>query len=217
MADVTLVAEIGRKTGSSESRRLRHAGRIPAVVYGHGMDPLVVSVEARAFRHAMSGHGLNQVLSLDVEGTKHIVLARQLQRHPVRRTVSHVDFQVVRRDEVVQVSVPLVLTGDTSQVTRAGGVIEHVLTSLSVHTKLGSIPEQIEVDASSLTIGDVLRGRDLKLPAGVSSDIDPDEAVVIAAGSTVAAEVAEDAAAEAGEAGGPSEATTEAAPGDAEK
>jgi large subunit ribosomal protein L25 len=215
MADVTLVAEIGRKTGSSESRRLRHAGRIPAVVYGHGMDPLVVSIEAREFRHAMSGHGLNQVLSLEVEGTKHIVLARQLQRHPVRRTVSHVDFQVVRRDEVVQVNVPLVLDGDASQVTRAGGVIEHVLTSLSVHTQLGSIPEEIAVDVSGLSIGDVVRVRDLKLPAGVSADVDAEEAVVIAAGSTVAADVAEDEAAAEG-AGAEVEATTEGAAGEAE-
>ncbi|HET9058280.1 MAG TPA: 50S ribosomal protein L25 [Acidimicrobiales bacterium] len=215
MADVTLVAEIGRKTGSGESRRLRHAGRIPAVVYGHGMEPLVVSIEAREFRHAMSGHGLNQVLSLEVEGTKHIVLARQLQRHPVRRTVSHVDFQVVRRDEVVQVNVPLVLDGDASKVTRAGGVIEHVLTSLSVHTQLGSIPEEIAVDVSGLSIGDVVRVRDLKLPAGVSADVDADEAVVIAAGSTVAADVAEDEAAAEG-AGTEVEATTEGASGEAE-
>lgn len=202
MAEVTLVAEVGRKTGSSESRRLRHTGRIPAVLYGHGMEPLALSVESREFRHAMTGHGLNQVITLEVEGTRHMVLARQLQRHPVRRTISHVDFQVVRGDEVVQVNVPLVLNGETSDVTRGGGMVEHVLTSLSVHTRPGSIPEEISVNVSSLTVGDVLRVRDLRLPAGVSTDVDPDEPVVIAAAATVApgAEVAgEGASAEAAE------------------
>ena len=138
MAEVKLVAELGRTKGSSASRRLRTAGRVPGVVYGHGMAPLSLSVVARDLRSALSVHGLNQVLTLEVDGTAHLVLARQLQRHPVRHTVSHVDFQVVRRDEIVSAEVPIVLIGTAIKVERERGVLEHVLTSLSVR----STPEQ---------------------------------------------------------------------------
>src|SRR5579862_8489719 len=106
MPEVTLSAELGRTTGSKASRRLRHSGRVPAVVYGHGMAPLSISVGARDLRGALSVHGINQVLTLELDGATHLVLARQLQRHPVRRTVAHVDFQVVRRDEIVSAEVP---------------------------------------------------------------------------------------------------------------
>ncbi len=195
MAEVTLTAEAGRTIGSGASRRMRHTGRIPGVVYGHGMAPLPVSVNARDLRHALSIHGLNQVLTLDVSGSKHLVLARQLQRHPVRHTVAHVDFQVVRRDEIVSASVPVVLVGDAVTIARAGGLIEHVLTSLSVRATPEHIPTEISVDISELSVGDAVRVSDLKLPRGVTTDLDPDEVVVIAAASTTAAQAEADEAA----------------------
>src|ERR1700678_2432161 len=99
MAEITLVAEPGRLTGSSESRRLRASGRIPGVLYGHGGEGTSVSVDGREFRQALSGGaGLNQLLSLQVGSETHLAMARSLQRHPVRHTVIHVDFQIVRRD-----------------------------------------------------------------------------------------------------------------------
>jgi large subunit ribosomal protein L25 len=201
MAEVKLVAEPGRTTGSSASRRLRHAGRIPAVVYGHGMEPLTISVVGRDLRTVLSVGGLNQVLTLDVDGSTHLVLARQLQRHPVRHTVSHVDFQVVRRDEIVSAEVPVVLIGTATQVERERGLLEHTLTSLSVRSTPEQIPQEIEVDVSELEIGGALRVRDLVLPRGVTTDVDPEEPVVIAAASTVAATLAaEEGAAEGAEA-----------------
>jgi large subunit ribosomal protein L25 len=196
MADVKLMAELGRTKGSSASRRLRHEGRVPAVVYGHGMEPLSVSVGARDLRHALSLHGLNQVLTLDVDGSSHLVLARQLQRHPVRHTLSHVDFQVVRRDEIVSAEVPVVVVGTATLVERERGVLEHPLSSLSVRSTPEQIPQEITVDVSDLEVGGAIRVRDLVLPEGVTTDLDPEEPVVIAAASTVAAEVA---AEEAGE------------------
>ena len=217
MAEVKLVAELGRPTGSSSSRRLRHAGRVPAVVYGHGMKPLPVSVGARDLRAALTVHGLNQVLTLDVDGSTHLVLARQLQRHPVRHTLAHVDFQVVRRDEIVTAEVPLVLVGTATQVERERGLLEQTLTSLSIRSTPEQIPQEIPVDVSELEIGGALRVRDLVLPRGVTTDLDPEEPVVIAAASTVAAVLAaEEAAAEeaaeaAGEAGGAAEGTSAAA------
>ncbi len=207
MAEVKLIAELGRTTGSSASRRLRHEGRVPAVVYGHGMKPLAVSVGARDLRAALSVHGLNQVLTLDVDGSSHLVLARQLQRHPVRHTLSHVDFQVVRRDEIVSAEVPLVLVGTATQVERERGLLEHTLTTLTVRSTPEQIPQEIGVDVSELEIGGALRVRDLVLPRGVTTEVDPEEPVVIAAASTVAAALAAEEAA-AGEA---AEAATEAA------
>jgi len=206
MAEVRLAAELGRTTGSSASRRLRHTGRVPAVVYGHGMKPLSVSVGARDLRTALSVHGLNQVLTLDVSGTDHLVLARQLQRHPVRHTLAHVDFQVVRRDEVVTAEVPVVIVGTAVQVERERGVLEHPLSSLSIRSTPEQIPQEITVDVSDLEVGGALRVRDLVLPPGVTTDVDPDEPVVIAAASTVAAEVAAEEAAEAAEVGEAAEA-----------
>lgn len=198
MAETTLVAELGRAAGSAVSRRLRRTGRVPAVVYGHGMEPLSVSVGARDLR-AVLVHGSNQVLTLDVGGDKHMVLARQLQRHPVRHTLSHVDFQVVRSDEVVAAEVPIVLKGTATEVEMAHGVLEHVLSTLTVHTTPDRIPAEIQADVSSLQIGDALRVRDLELPEGVTTDLDPDEAVVAA----VVTRAAEVAVAEAAEGEGP--------------
>jgi large subunit ribosomal protein L25 len=192
MAEVTLVAEEGRAKGSAASRRLRHAGRVPAVVYGHGMEPLAISVGARDLRAALV-HGNNQVVTLKVGKDTHTVLARQLQRHPVRHTVAHVDFQVVRRDEVVSAEVPISLTGTATQVEMARGVLEHTLSSLTVRTTPAKIPTEIQVDVSDLDIGGSVRVRDLVLPEGVTTDADPDETVVIAV-VTRAAEAAAPAA-----------------------
>jgi large subunit ribosomal protein L25 len=208
MAEITLVAEAGRRTGSRESRRLRAEGRIPGVVYGHGSEPLPVSVDGRSLRAALTTEaGLNALLALQLDGQTHLTLAREIQRHPVRNTVVHVDFQIVRRDEVVSAEVPVILVGEATAVEQRDGVVEHQLTSLTVHATPDRIPNQIEVDISGLQIGEAIRVGDLPLPEGVATDVDPDEAVVLAQGSGVAAEMeaieeAEaEAAAPAGEAG----------------
>jgi large subunit ribosomal protein L25 len=200
MAEITLVAEAGRTTGSPESRRLRTAGRIPAVIYGHGIDAESVSVDGRDLRHALSGDaGVNQLLNLEVGGTKHLALARVLQRHPVRGTVVHVDFQVVSRNEVISADVPIVLVGEAKAVESERGVIDHPLQSLTITATPGTIPNSIQIDISKLTIGDTIRVSDLDLPRGVTTDVDPDEAVVVAASSSVSAEAEELEAEEAAE------------------
>jgi large subunit ribosomal protein L25 len=181
MAEITLVAEPGRITGSASSRRLRHEGRIPAVVYGHGVDGISVSVDGRELRHALSGEvGLNQLLNLKIGKDSQLALARSIQRHPVRHTVLHVDFQIVRRDEIISAEVPIVLSGEAHQVEQEKGIVEQPLTSLTVHATPAAIPPKIEVDISALTIGDSIRVGDLKLPSGVTTDVSPDEVIVIA-------------------------------------
>jgi len=181
MPDITLVAESGRSAGSRSSRRLRASGRIPGVIYGHGTEPIPVSVDARELRSALSGDaGLNALLSLDVNGTTHLALARELQRDPVRNTLDHVDFLIVRRDEVLAADVPITLAGEPGDF--AGGVVEQVLNALTVSSTPDKIPHGIEVDITALKVGDTIRVSDLTLPSGVTTDVDPEEPVVIGQG-----------------------------------
>lgn len=203
MAEITLVAEPGRVTGTRESRRLRAGGRIPAVVYGHGIDGISVSIDGRDLRHALSGEsGTNQLLELHVGSEKHLALARVLQRHPVRHTVTHVDFQVVGRDEVVSADVPIVLVGEAKAVEQEKGLVEQPLVALTVRATPARIPNSIEVDISGLTVGTTVRVGDLPLPAGVTTDVSEDEPVVVGSMSRAVIET-EDAEAEAEAAAGP--------------
>jgi large subunit ribosomal protein L25 len=197
MAEVKLVAEAGRRCGSRESRRLRAAGRVPGVVYGHGVQGLAVSVDGRELRHALSGGvGTNQLLELQVGSENHLAMAKVIQRHPVRHTVVHVDFLIVRRDEVVTADVPVVVVGEAKEVEREQGLVEQQLATLTVRATPGRIPSHLEVDVSGLRVGDSIRVADLDLPPGVSTELPPDEVVVIASLSRAAA-VLEQAEAEA--------------------
>jgi large subunit ribosomal protein L25 len=169
------------------------------VVYGHGIDAISVSVDGRELRHALSGEaGLNQLLNLRIGSDRHLALARVLQRHPVRHSVLHVDFQIVRRDEVISADVPLNLIGEATAVERERGIIEHQLTTLTVKATPAHIPTGIDVDVSHLNIGDAIRVGDLPLPSGVTTDVHPEEIVVLASIPRAAVEaVAEEEAAEA--------------------
>ncbi len=190
MEEVTLTADSGRTTGSAAARRLRTAGKVPAVLYGHGVEPQALAVEARALRAAI-GHeaGLNALLALDVGGESHLAMARQVQRHPVRGTVDHVDFVIVRRDEIVAAEVPVRLVGEAEEVHRADGLVEQVLFALTVHARPADIPNAVEVDISGLSIGEAVRVGEITLPEGVTTDVDPEEPLVMAQASKVAADV----------------------------
>jgi large subunit ribosomal protein L25 len=213
MEEVSLVADVGRVKGSSESRRLRLAGKVPGVLYGHGIDPIDVAVGSRELRAALTSEsGLNALISLDVDGKNHLAMARQLQRHPVRRTIDHVDFVIVRRDEVVSVEVPIHLVGEALDVERADGMVEQSLHSLVVEAKPGDIPNAIEVDISDLSIGDAIRVSDLKLPAGATTEVDPEEIVVAGQATRMAVETeAEEEAAAAAAADAAEEGAADAA------
>jgi len=214
MAEISLVADVGRVKGSAEARRLRTTGKVPGILYGHGVDPLPLAVGSRELRAALTSEaGLNALISLDVDGSRHLAMARQLQRHPVRRSIDHVDFVIVRRDEIVSAEVPVHLVGEAQEVERADGLVEQQLFSLVVHATPGDIPHGIEVDISSLSIGEAIRVGDLKLPTGVTTEVDPEETVVAGQASHTAAE-AEEAAPEVGAAEEPAgDADAEAAEG----
>ncbi|MBW8826148.1 MAG: 50S ribosomal protein L25 [Acidobacteria bacterium] len=190
MPEVTLVAESGRPAGTSSSKRLRLEGRVPGVVYGHGIDPLPVSVDRKGLRAVLhTDAGQNALINLEVGGgTSHLTIVKELQRHPVRNDVVHVDFIVVSRDEVVTVDVPIMLIGEAKQVLANDGTVDQSMHSLTIHAKPGNIPNEIEIDVSELAIGDSVRVGDLKLPAGVTTDVDGEEPVVVAQVSAVAVE-----------------------------
>jgi large subunit ribosomal protein L25 len=145
------------------------------------MEPIPVSIGARDLRAALTTEsGLNALLSLKIGETTHLAIAKVLQRHPVRQTVTHVDFQVVRRDEIVTADVRIALIGDSEAVHRAEGTIDQEMLSLQIKARPGDVPVVLELDVSSLEIGDSLRVSDLTLPEGVTTEVDPEAAVAIA-------------------------------------
>ncbi|MGH9093524.1 MAG: 50S ribosomal protein L25 [Acidimicrobiales bacterium] len=179
MPEIILHAEVGRTIGSRPARRLRRDGWIPGVVYGHGTDPVPVAVVGRDLRTALSGDsGSNTLLSLQAGDRTFLTLAREMQRHPVRGTVTHVDFQIVRRDEIIAADVPVTLVGEALEVHHGDGLVDQQLFTLPVRAKPADIPSGLELDVSSLTIGGALRVADLELPAGVTTDLEDDVPIV---------------------------------------
>jgi large subunit ribosomal protein L25 len=200
MADIVLAAQAGRSTGSSASRRLRATGKVPAVVYGRGTEPRAVSVEWRDLRGALTtDQGVNALLTLDLDGRKTQAIVKELQRHPVRRDVIHVDFLEVDPDKPVDTEVTIVLEGEPEKVTREQGVVEQVLNAIVVTGKPADIPGHIAVDVSDLEIGQTITVAELDLPAGLVTDVDPEETVATAKITSLA--LAEEEEGEEGEEG----------------
>ena len=182
MAEITLQAETGRTTGSRSSGRLRASGKVPATVYGLDKDPQSVAVQWRELRAALvTEAGFNALIDLHVDGAKgDLVIVKEFQRHPVRRDVLHVDFLRVDADVAITVEVPIVLHGEAHDVTSNDGQVDHVLYNLAIAAKPADIPNEIAVDISGLQIGDSIRVGDLQLPSGVTTEVDPEDAIVTA-------------------------------------
>lgn len=180
MPEIVLEAQLGRPSGTRVARRLRRDGFVPATIYGHGTEPISVAVGARDLRSALSGAaGGNALLSLRAGTKTYLTLARELQRHPVKGSVVHVDFVIVRRDEVISAEVPINLVGEPIEVHHGDGMVEQQLFTLPVRALPTAIPNFVELDISGLTIGASLRVADLPLPDGVTADTDADTAIVI--------------------------------------
>lgn len=188
----TLIAEAGRPTGSSASRRLRAADRIPGVLYGHGMEPVTLSVARRDLRIALSGPaGQNTILSLNVGGTSYNAIVKELQRHPVRRNVSHVDFVQINLSEEITVHVPVHLTGTAKEVLSAGGIVDPAVDSIEVRATPANLPNEVLIDISDLHPDSVIRLSEIPLPSGVVALGDPDMPVVTVLMSRAATEAAQ--------------------------
>lgn len=183
----TLKAQPRREQGKSATRKMRAAGRIPAVVYGHGDETRMLSVDAHELELLFKRvHYENTIIEVDIEGEGGPVktLVREVQAHPVRMEVLHVDFQQVHAGEAITVGVPVRLLG-TAQGVRAGGVLMHTITDLSVRCMPDAIPEFIDVDIEALQIGESVHVRDVKLPQGVEAQIDGDLSICSIAPPTV--------------------------------
>ena len=181
MAEITLKATTGRELGSGPSKRIRAEGNVPGVVYGLDADPIPVTVEWKPLREALTTDaGLNALIDLDIDGDIALTIVKELQRHPIRGNVLHIDFLRVSADAEITVDVPIVLDGEAKAVASAGGTVDQLLYALSINAKPADIPNEITVDVTDLEIGASILVGDLKLPAGVSTDVDAEESVVAA-------------------------------------
>ncbi len=204
MSNTKLVAQPRNAAGSAAARRLRAEGHIPGVLYGHGMTPLSVTVERRDLRLALSGPaGANTVLALEVSGKSYPAVIKDLQRHPIKRTVSHIDFQQVDMNEEITVHVPLHITGEAKAVLAEGGLVDASVDTIEVICTPNNMPNEFTIDISEMQPHDVIRLSDLKLPKGVTASGDPDMPIVTvlttAAGTAEAADAGGEAAVEASE------------------
>jgi len=177
-ADNTLIAEPRSVVGSRPAGRLRREGKVPAVMYGLDTETANVTVPSRKLNHILAGEsGANTLITLELDGEEHLALARQIQRHPTRGDLLHVDFIRVRRDVAVAAEIPVHLAGEPEGV-RDGGILEQLVFTLSIEAKPEDIPPSVEADVSALEIGDQLRIADLRLPPGVAVQQEADELVV---------------------------------------
>ena len=178
MATATLTAESRSETGKGAARKLRAAGRVPAVIYGHRREPQGLSLDARTLGLTLERVSASSVFELALGGTTVRALIREVQRHPVSRALVHVDFQELVAGERVTMRVPLAFVGTAEGVRNQGGLLEEVTRELEISADPANIPDRIDVDVSALTIGHPLHVRDLAVPQGVTVLTDAGATVV---------------------------------------
>jgi len=161
---IKLAATNRTRLGKGASRQARRDGKVPAVVYGHGAEPRHLLLDEHATRMALRGNE-NALIELSVEGQPLLVLTKEVQRHPIRPGVQHVDFLLVNRNERVEVEVPVTVVGEAVPSTMHIIELAHVLLSAPVT----SIPETVEVDVTGVQAGTAIRVADLTLPQGVEA------------------------------------------------
>jgi large subunit ribosomal protein L25 len=183
MATATLSATPRSGTGKGFARTLRQSGQIPGIIYGHAREPQPLALSAREFDRLLEHVTASTVIDLDMGGKTSKTLIREIQRHPYKRDVLHVDFLELVAGEKVTVEIPIVYVG-TAQGVRDGGVLEQIKHELTVEADPTTLPEHIEVDVSALTIGHTLYVRDVRVPEGATVQDDPDSPLVIVAAPT---------------------------------
>ena len=199
MANASLGAETRSDRGKGYARKLRAAGRVPGIVYGHGREPQSLSVVARDLDKLLSSIAVSStVVELGLGGATTKTLIREIQRHPFKKMIMHIDFQELVAGEKVTVDLPLVFVGVPEGVRLSGALLEQILHKIEVLVDPANIPNHVDVDVSHLAMGHSLHIRDLKLPAGVEvlSDEDATICAVIAPRAAVEAAAAEGTVAE---------------------
>ena len=178
--DVTLQAVKRGDKGKNEARRHRAAGRLPAIVYGSGNQPIPVTVEPKALSRILhSDSGANTLITLRVEGESETrVLVKEYQLDPITHDLLHADFYRVAMDRVIQVTVPITLKGEAKGVKLQGGIVDFVTRQIELECLPGDIPEHIDVDVTELMMNDGVRVRDLATGGKWTSLTEPDTLIV---------------------------------------
>ena len=199
MSTATLSATLRSESGKGAARALRRAGSVPAVIYGHKRQPMSLAVPTRELERLLERVSAETtVVELSIDGKVSRTLIREIQKHPFKKQLVHVDFLELVAGEMITVNVPLVIVGVSVGVRSFGGILDQTMRELEVTVDPSSIPNHIDVDVSELGVGDSIHVRDLKLPAGVTVLDDPDASVVVVAAPKVnATDAAADAAAAA--------------------
>lgn len=174
MSEVRIAAEPRTEFGKGGARRTRRAGKIPAVLYGHGTEPRHIALPAREFGHAIKA-GANTLLTLQIDGGDELALPKAIQRNPIRGDYEHVDLLLVRRGEKVTIEVPITLTGEAAD---RDGLVDQQLTTLTVEAEATHIPDHVELSIDGLAIGSNKTAGDISLPSGTTLVGDPDQVVV---------------------------------------
>jgi large subunit ribosomal protein L25 len=171
VSEVKISAEPRTEFGKGGARRTRRAGKVPAVLYGHGEKPKHIALPAREFAAAIRNGGANQLLALDIsDGTLALALPKAIQRNPIKDTFEHVDLLLVRRGEKVTVDVPVQLTGEAARDT----LIVHDHDTLSVTADATKVPDHLEASIEGAEPGSHVTAADVSLPAGVELAADPE-------------------------------------------
>lgn len=169
MATISLGATPRAERGTGVARKLRQIGQVPAVIYGHGRAPQSLTVDTREVERLLSTvSAASTVIELTFDGRTARTLIREIQRHPVKRNIIHLDFQELVAGEKVTVNVPLRFTGVADGVRNGGGILEETMHQLHLRLDPASIPDHIDVDVTALTIGHSIHVRELSLPDGVT-------------------------------------------------
>ena len=197
MADFRLEAETRTEFGKGSARRDRRAGRVPAVLYGHGQDVVHLSLPAREFAAALRNGGTNVLLTVVLDGKEQLALTKAVQRDPLTRVHEHADLLLVRRGEKTTVDVPVVIVGEPAPDT----ISNHQLNTVSLEADATALPESIEVDITGRTAGNGITAADLPLPAGATLITDPEALVIGFLGAPTAEQLEEELAEAEAEAG----------------
>jgi large subunit ribosomal protein L25 len=202
MASAQLSATPRDGTGKGSARSLRAKGQVPAIIYGHGREPQPLAIDTRELEKLLSKISAEStVIELAMDGKSARTLIREIQRHPFKRQILHVDFQELVAGEKVTVRIPIVLTGIPEGVRVDGGILDTVMRELEIEVDPANIPNHVEVDVNPLRIGDSVHVRDIALPEGVELVGEADSTVCVVSApravvETVAATEEVDVAAE---------------------
>ena len=191
MATEVLIAHPRAETGKGAARKLRAAKQVPGVVYGHKREPQALTLDARDLQKMLDRVSADTtVFELKIDGGTSRTLIRDIQRHPFRREILHIDFQELVAGELVTVDIPIVLVGTPVGVRLSGGMLDVVLRTISVEVDPANIPNHIDVDVSNLDLHQSIHVRDLMLPAGVEVLENADETICVVAPPRAEVEVA---------------------------